>query len=66
MPDHQAAIESIRSSYDRVADAYAATYIDELKNKPFDRDALLRFARETAGTARYATWVAGRARRRGF
>ncbi|MFZ0394919.1 MAG: class I SAM-dependent methyltransferase [Terracidiphilus sp.] len=49
MPDHQAAIESIRSSYDRVADAYAATYIDELKNKPFDRDALLRFARETAG-----------------
>ena len=48
MPDDRPAIESIRSSYDRVADAYAAAIFDELKNKPFDREVLLRFARETA------------------
>jgi SAM-dependent methyltransferase len=49
MPDDLPAIASIRLSYDRVADAYAAAIYDELKNKPFDREVLLRFVRETAG-----------------
>ena len=35
-----------------MADAYAAAIFDELKNKPFDREVLLRFARETAGRGR--------------
>lgn len=52
MPDDRPAIESIRLSYDRVADAYAAAIFDELKNKPFDREVLLRFARETARRGR--------------
>jgi SAM-dependent methyltransferase len=45
-------IESIRSSYDRVADAYADAIFDELKNKPFDCDVLTRFAQATAGHGR--------------
>lgn len=52
MPGETSAIESIRASYDRVADAYAAAIFDELKNKPFDREVLLRFARATAGRGR--------------
>lgn len=42
-------IESIRRSYDRVADAYADAIFGELKDKPFDRELLARFAAETAG-----------------
>lgn len=49
MPEDPSAIDCIRTSYDRVADAYATTYVDELRHKPFDREALMRFARETAG-----------------
>jgi SAM-dependent methyltransferase len=45
-------IESIRTSYDRVADVYADAIFDELKNKPFDRDLLTRFAAATAGRGR--------------
>ncbi|HWG21873.1 MAG TPA: class I SAM-dependent methyltransferase [Terracidiphilus sp.] len=41
-------IESIRQSYDRVADAYADAIFDELRHKPFDRDLLTRFT-ATAG-----------------
>ena len=52
MPDDPSTVDSIRASYDRVADAYAAAIFDELKNKPFDREVLLRFARETAGRGR--------------
>ncbi|HTX75246.1 MAG TPA: methyltransferase domain-containing protein [Terracidiphilus sp.] len=46
---NQPAIDDIRSSYDRVADAYAAAIFDELEHKPFDRDVLMRFVRETMG-----------------
>lgn len=42
-------IESIRSSYDRLADAYADAIFGELKDKPFDRELLTRFAAEVAG-----------------
>lgn len=42
-------IDSIRASYDRVADAYAEAIFDELKHKAFDRELLTRFAAETAG-----------------
>lgn len=52
MPDDPSTIDSIRASYDCVADAYAAAIFDELKHKPFDREVLLRFARETAGSGR--------------
>jgi len=52
MPEDQTALESIRASYDRVADAYATAIFDELKDKPFDREVLLRFARETTGRGR--------------
>lgn len=49
MPEEPSAIARIRESYDRVADAYAAAIFDELKHKPFDREVLLRFARQTGG-----------------
>ncbi|HWE84530.1 MAG TPA: class I SAM-dependent methyltransferase [Terracidiphilus sp.] len=49
MSANQPIIDNIRTSYDRVADAYAAAIFDELKDKPFDRDVLQRFARETGG-----------------
>lgn len=52
MPEEPSAIAQIRESYDRVADAYAAAIFDELKNKPFDRDVLLRFAGAVAGRGR--------------
>lgn len=42
-------INDIRSSYDSVADAYANAMFDELRNKPFDRDLLTRFAAASAG-----------------
>jgi ubiquinone/menaquinone biosynthesis C-methylase UbiE len=49
MSEDQASIDAIRSSYDRVADAYAEAIFGELKNKPFDCDLLTRFAATTAG-----------------
>lgn len=39
-------IERTQSSYDRVADEYAARIYDELRHKPFDRALLDRFANE--------------------
>jgi ubiquinone/menaquinone biosynthesis C-methylase UbiE len=52
MTNERTSIEAIRSSYDGVADVYAAAMFDELKNKPFDRDLLTRFAAATAGRGR--------------
>ena len=40
---------SIRESYDRLAEEYARTIADELQHKPLDRELLDRFARETKG-----------------
>lgn len=45
---NEPAIDNIRSNYDRVAAAYAAAIFDELRNKPFDRDLLTRFAAATS------------------
>jgi ubiquinone/menaquinone biosynthesis C-methylase UbiE len=39
----------IRESYDRVAEEYARRIFDELRHKPFDRELLDRFIRETRG-----------------
>jgi SAM-dependent methyltransferase len=47
-----ARVEAIRASYDRVADAYADAIFDELRDKPFDRDVLTRFAASTSGRGR--------------
>ena len=52
MQEEPSSVEGIRSSYDRVADAYASAIFDELKHKPFDCELLLRFARETEGRGR--------------
>src|SRR5215469_16778772 len=41
--------QSIRESYDRLADEYARHFANELQNKPFDREQLNRFAAEVAG-----------------
>ena len=41
--------QSIRDSYDRIADEYARRIYDELQHKPLDRELLTRFARDTAG-----------------
>lgn len=41
--------QSIRESYDRLADEYARHIFDELQHKPLDRELLNRFAAETAG-----------------
>ena len=38
------AVVSIRSSYNEIADAYAASLSSELDHKPFDRNILARFA----------------------
>jgi SAM-dependent methyltransferase len=38
------------SSYDRVADAYERTFLDELDAKPYDRELLLGFAGTADGT----------------
>ena len=35
------------ATYDKVAAAYAATFLDELDHKPFDREILIRFAAAT-------------------
>jgi SAM-dependent methyltransferase len=42
---------SIRESYDRLAEEYARRISDELQHKPLDRELLDRFARETRGQA---------------
>ena len=42
--------QSIRESYDRVADEYALRIFNELQHKPLDRDLLNRFAVEMAGS----------------
>jgi ubiquinone/menaquinone biosynthesis C-methylase UbiE len=42
-------LNAIRISYDRVADAYAEAIFHELEKKPFDRDALKRFAAAAKG-----------------
>jgi len=41
--------DSIRESYDRLAEEYARRIFDELQHKPLDRELLDRFARETDG-----------------
>ena len=41
--------QSIRESYDQLADEYARRLFHELENKPFDRALLDRFAAEIAG-----------------
>jgi len=40
-------INSIRESYDRLAEEYARRISDELQHKPLDRELLDRFAKET-------------------
>lgn len=40
---------SIRESYDRLAEEYARRIADELRHKPLDRELLDRFAREIKG-----------------
>lgn len=40
---------SIRESYDRLAEEYTRRIADELQRKPLDRELLDRFARETKG-----------------
>jgi Methylase involved in ubiquinone/menaquinone biosynthesis len=41
--------QSIRESYDRLADEYALRIFDELQHKPLDRELLCRFSAEVAG-----------------
>ena len=41
--------QSIRKSYDELADEYARRIADELRHKPFDRELLNRFAAEVSG-----------------
>src|ERR1700694_2493115 len=41
--------QSIRESYDRLADEYARRIFNELQHKPLDRQLLNRFAAEIAG-----------------
>jgi len=41
--------DSIRESYDRLAEEYARRIFDELQHKPLDRELLDRFARQTRG-----------------
>ena len=41
--------QSIRDSYDRLADEYALRISDELRHKPLDRELLNRFAAEITG-----------------
>lgn len=42
-------IQSIRESYDRIADEYARELFEELRHKPLDRQLLDRFAARVAG-----------------
>jgi hypothetical protein len=41
--------QSIRASYDRLADEYARRIFNELEHKPLDRELLNRFAAEVVG-----------------
>jgi SAM-dependent methyltransferase len=41
--------QSIRESYDRLAEEYARRMFNELQHKPFDRELLNRFAAEVVG-----------------
>jgi ubiquinone/menaquinone biosynthesis C-methylase UbiE len=41
--------QSVRESYDRIAEAYACRYASELQRKPLDRELLSRFAAEVNG-----------------
>jgi trans-aconitate methyltransferase len=41
--------DSIRESYNKIADAYARRYADELQHKPLDRELLSRFAISVKG-----------------
>ena len=41
-------LSSIRTSYDQLAAEYASRFVNELKQKPLDRELLSRFAREVA------------------
>jgi ubiquinone/menaquinone biosynthesis C-methylase UbiE len=41
--------QSIRESYDRIADEYARRIFNELDHKPLDRELLTRFAAQIAG-----------------
>lgn len=41
--------ESIRESYDRLADAYGRKYVCELESKPLDQERLNRFVAEVRG-----------------
>jgi ubiquinone/menaquinone biosynthesis C-methylase UbiE len=45
----QIRLQSIRESYDRVADEYARHIFAELDNKPLDRELLTRFAAQVKG-----------------
>jgi hypothetical protein len=49
--------QSIRESYDRIADEYALRIFDELRHKPLDRDLLTRFAAEMAGRGQVCDMV---------
>lgn len=42
-------VQSIRESYDRIADEYALRIFNELQHKPLDRELLNRFAAEIRG-----------------
>jgi SAM-dependent methyltransferase len=41
--------DSVRESYNKIADAYARHYADELQHKPLDRELLSRFAADVKG-----------------
>lgn len=41
--------QSVRETYDRLADAYACRYAHELQSKPLDRELLNRFAADVRG-----------------
>jgi len=49
--------QSIRDSYDCIAEEYASRIYNELKGKPFDRELLTRFANQVRG--RGAVWDVG-------
>lgn len=49
---------SVRESYDRLADEYARRIFNELTNKPIDRELLDRFASDIGEHGEVLTWVA--------
>jgi SAM-dependent methyltransferase len=42
-------VQSVRETYDRLADGYARRYVNELQSKPLDRELLIRFGRDVQG-----------------